>query len=450
MRIQAVNKREERRTSRRVLVLDADPARATALSNRLEYLDYTPVLAHSEQSADPITFESGIAAVVGSIGPNKRTQQSLERLSQSQPGIPILLLDDTAGHRSDVPSLSGHPVWKVEHPLRHSQVRRLLKRAKRYSGEERRHRITGNSQSVRRVRELIEQVADFDTNVLITGDSGTGKELVARTIHELSDRSDMPFVPINCGAIPEELLESELFGHKKGAFTGAISDRIGRFALAEGGTLFLDEIGDMCLSMQVKLLRVLQERCFERVGSNKSESCDCRIIAATHCDLPAAVATGDFREDLFYRLNVFPIEMPCLKKRVSDLPALFDELLVRIHGQSESELRLSPAALQALAGYSWPGNIRELSNLVERLAILKPDGEVRLEDLPSKIRESSQPVPANVQSFVGADLKAHLRAVEQDLIQQAMESSGGVTAKAARLLGMQRTTLVEKLARQQA
>jgi sigma-54 specific flagellar transcriptional regulator A len=444
--MQAVTEREADRAAGRVLVLEADPDRATALANRLKYLDYEPVFVDQPESADGA---AKIAALVGSIGPKPQIRDRLRELFDKHPGIPILLLSDDADERSEAPEFAGHPVWKLEVPVRHAQISRLLRRAKRYSGEERRHRITGSSQPVRRVRELIEKVADFDTNVLITGESGTGKELVARAIHDLSERADKPFVPINCGAIPEELLESELFGHKKGAFTGAISDRVGRFTLAEGGTIFLDEIGDMGLSMQVKLLRVLQERSFERVGSNKSQPCNVRIVAATHCDLPSAVAKGDFREDLFYRLNVFPIEMPCLKKRIGDLPALFDELLTRFHRDGESQLRLSPAALQVLAGYDWPGNIRELSNLVERLAIVKPTGEVQVKDLPARIRESSNTMPSDSPAFFGADLRAYLKSVEKDLIQQAMDLSDGVAAKAARLLGMQRTTLVEKLSREQ-
>jgi sigma-54 specific flagellar transcriptional regulator A len=310
---------------------------------------------------------------------------------------------------------------------------------------------------------LIEQVADFDTNVLITGESGTGKELVARTIHDMSNRADMPFVPINCGAIPPDLLESELFGHEKGAFTGAVSARTGRFELAEGGTLFLDEIGDMSLPMQVKLLRVLQERSFERVGSNKTRKCNVRIIAATHRDLPVAITEAEFREDLYYRLNVFPIEMPPLYKRSSDLPQLLNELLVQHQGENAGGLRVTPAALATLANYAWPGNIRELSNLVERLAILYPTGEIGVEELPLKYRNASGDNTLSTETGqapgTGADasrqevdlsstsLKLHLQEIEQNLIREAMCEAGDVVAEAARLLRMQRTTLVEKLSK---
>ena len=294
-------------------------------------------------------------------------------------------------------------------------------------------------------------MADFDTNVLVTGQSGTGKELVARTIHELSDRADMPFVPLNCGAIPPDLLESELFGHEKGAFTGAIASRTGRFELAEGGTLFLDEIGDMSLPMQVKLLRVLQERTFERVGSGKTQKCNVRIVAATHRDLPQAVADGEFREDLFYRLNVFPIEMPPLYKRVSDLPQLLNELFVSHDAEAGTDLRVTPAAVKVLANYPWPGNIRELSNLVERLAIIKPEGKIDVSDLPAKYRDTMSTPVAEINTvceamqLTEANLKEKLQQVEQDLIGQAMQASDGVVAKAARLLSMQHTTLVEKI-----
>jgi len=262
-------------------------------------------------------------------------------------------------------------------------------------------------------------------------------------------------VPINCGAIPAELLESELFGHEKGAFTGAVSARTGRFELAEGGTLFLDEIGDMSLDMQVKLLRVLQERCFERVGSNDTRACDVRIIAATHRNLTECSKNGKFREDLYYRLSVFPIEMPPLYKRVSDLPELLDELLIQHQGDAAGQLRFGEDARRALANYAWPGNIRELSNLVERLAILFPTGEIGLDDLPPKYCDAANACNKSVEEDVtvapetltGVSLKIHMQEIESNFIAKAMTESDGVVAGAARLLKMRRTTLVEKLAK---
>ena len=224
--------------------------------------------------------------------------------------------------------------------------------------------LVGNSRSIRGVRKLIEQVANSDANVLILGESGTGKEVVARNLHYNSNRREKPFVPVNCGAIPPDLLESELFGHEKGAFTGAISSRLGRFEMAKGGTLFLDEIGDMPLAMQVKLLRVLQERVFERVGSNKSIPADIRIIAATHHDLEKEIADGRFREDLYYRLNVFPIDMPPLRDRVEDIPLLINELITRMEHEQRGSVRFTTTAIAALCEYPWTGNVRELSNLI--------------------------------------------------------------------------------------
>ena len=429
-------------THGKVLVLDSDADRAADLCNRLRYLNYEPVVA---DAADDLAGD-GIAAVVGQVDA-KVPQDRLDELRKIRPRLPFLCL---AGNRDARQPESGIN-WSLDLPLRKSQLTRLLRRAERYQGLERRHRITGTSTSIRKVRELIEHVADFDTNVLVTGPSGTGKELVARTIHDLSDRADKPFVPINCGAIPADLLESELFGHEKGAFTGAVSDRTGRFELAEGGTLFLDEIGDMSLDMQVKLLRVLQERTFERVGSNKSQPCDVRIVAATHRDLPAAVEAAEFRADLFYRLNVFPIEMPPLYKRVSDLPQLLNELFIQHVGENAGAIRVSPRALQVLAGYDWPGNIRELSNLVERLAIIKPEGVIDVGDLPAKYRQAtaSENNDANhvaqAMQLSNANLKDQLQALEQDLIGQAMAAADGVVAQAAKLLNMRRTTLVEKI-----
>lgn len=326
-------------------------------------------------------------------------------------------------------------------------------------------KLVGSSAAINKVRHLIEQVAQVDANVLILGESGTGKEITAQSIHEHSHRSKGPFVPINCGAIPPELLESELFGHEKGAFTGAITARKGRFELAEGGTLFLDEIGDMPLAMQVKLLRVLQERKFERVGSNVSISADVRVIAATHRNLEEAIANGTFREDLFYRLNVFPIVIPPLRKRIEDISILINELVLRLEKSGRPTARLMPDATKALCQYHWPGNIRELANMIERLSILYPNGIVNYQSLPNRYKvgesllvESGVMMQSNIKNSVIEavdlsidastscfDLKEHLVKTEITLITQALEDCQWVVARAAANLSMRRTTLVEKM-----
>jgi sigma-54 specific flagellar transcriptional regulator A len=305
----------------------------------------------------------------------------------------------------------------------------------------------GRSTAITELDLLMRQVARYDSTVLILGESGCGKELVARRIHALSARRDAPFVPVNCGAIPRELLESELFGHEKGAFTGAITARIGRFELADGGTLFLDEIGDMSVDMQVKLLRVLQERTFERVGSMEPRRVDVRILAATHRDLEARAADGEFREDLFFRLNVFPIRVPPLRERIEDLPALIGDLVRRGQAAGRPSIEFSETAIDCLKSYRWPGNVRELENLIERLSILFPDTRIEREDLPTAIgeRRRSGQVSAAFLPSGGLDLREHLGSIEKQLIRSALEQTDGTVAHAARLLKLRRTTLVEKL-----
>ena len=325
--------------------------------------------------------------------------------------------------------------------------------------------LVGTSKQVQLVRSMMAQVADKDVTVLIEGESGTGKEVVARNLHYYSDRREGPFVPVNCGAIPAELLESELFGHEKGAFTGAINARAGRFELAEGGTLFLDEIGDMPLHMQVKILRVLQEKSYERVGGNKTFSTNVRIVAATHRDLEKMIADGAFREDLYYRLNVFPIEMPSLRERSEDIPLLINELVRRMESENRGNIRFSSSAIISLCRHPWPGNVRELANLVERMAIMRPNSVVGVSDLPAKYQhlesdnefeqlaisdEASEPSLAGVGDTVllpeqGLDLKEYIAELEQNLIQQALDNNSGVVARAADQLAIRRTTLVEKM-----
>jgi nitrogen regulation protein NR(I) len=332
--------------------------------------------------------------------------------------------------------------------------------------------LVGDSSSMQVVYELIEKIADTDSTVLITGDSGTGKELIAKTIHfnNLS-RAGGPFVPLNCAAIPKELLESELFGHERGAFTGAINTRIGRFEMAQGGTLFLDEVGELDPSLQVKLLRILQEREFERVGGVKTIKVDVRILAATNKDLENVTKEGKFREDLFYRLNVLPLHLPPLRQRVEDITLLTAHFVEEFSQKRKREpFTFSSDAMYCLLKYHWPGNVRELENLIERLTILVSNKVVTVEDLPEKFHQLilvdmeraggtlTQPdqtaltsMPASLKHGAmefgddGIDLNAMVSSLERNLIMQALEKARGVRSKAAQLLRLNRTTLLEKM-----
>ena len=342
-------------------------------------------------------------------------------------------------------------------------------------------RLVGVSDAIQDVRSLVTKVAPTDATVLLQGESGTGKEVIARLVHDCSERADGPFIPVNCGAIPAELLESELFGHEKGAFTGAIAARKGRFELAEGGTLFLDEIGDMPYDMQVKLLRVLQERTFERVGGGKAIKSNVRVIAATHQHLEQHVEDGKFRMDLYYRLNVFPLDVPALRDRTADIAGLAQRFIDSFAEQGRGLIRLEADAMAHLRLYPWPGNVRELGNLIERLIILHTDRAVFAADLPAKYQSAelvvaarpvdieplvdqlpteepedltalfaeapTSPVAPPTPSFIDEpiDLKQHMADTERALIIAALEQTDWVNAHAAKLLTLQRTTLVEKM-----
>ncbi len=326
--------------------------------------------------------------------------------------------------------------------------------------------LIGVSLPMQKVYSMIEKIADTESTVLITGESGTGKEVVARTIHYNSSRSQGPFVPLNCAAIPKDLLESELFGHEKGAFTGAVNTRIGRFELANNGTIFLDEIGELHPSLQVKILRVLQEREFERVGGIKTVKVDVRILAATNKDLEKAVHEGSFREDLFYRLNVIPVHLPPLRKRKEDIPILIDHFMNIFCKKKKKDLLKVPAeTMECFLSYRWSGNVRELENLIERIVILNDTGMVMVEDLPERFHvdrsekgratashqadQGHEYLPSASSGMVlpadGIDMNEVLDDLEKGLILQALDRSGGVKKKAAELLGLNRTTLLEKL-----
>ena len=463
-------------SSEQILVIDSDSERAQYLRTVLEFVDQDVVLADSEEGLlDSLENPYQVAGIiVGATADRQRLLRILGDLRQRAPKLPVAIAhgrDDTQSMTEDV---AAGIIGYLPVPSRFSVVSNVLHKAQIFKEShtvdaakrpvELFRSLVGNSRAMQVVRQLIQQVADSDANVLITGESGTGKEVVARNIHYHSGRRNKPFVPINCGAIPPDLLESELFGHEKGAFTGAINSRQGRFEMAHGGTLFLDEIGDMPLAMQVKLLRVLQERQFERVGGNRIINIDVRVISATHRNLDEAIREERFREDLYYRLNVFPIEMPPLRDRLEDLPLLINELIARIEHEKRGSVRVSPASMMALCQYAWPGNVRELANLIERLAILYPYGVVEVGDLPDKFQigqtagPTEQPRVAEQQTVPeptyastprlpsqGMDLKEHLSQLECSLIKQALAESDGVVAHAARRLKMRRTTLVEKL-----
>ncbi|MBF0117909.1 MAG: sigma-54-dependent Fis family transcriptional regulator [Desulfobacterales bacterium] len=316
--------------------------------------------------------------------------------------------------------------------------------------------LIGKSPEIIKVFKTIKKVAKTDSTVLITGESGTGKELIARAIHFNSEKKEGPLIVINCGAIPGELLESELFGHEKGSFTGAHRTRIGRFEMAHGGTVFLDEIGDMSIHLQVKLLRVIQKQNFERVGGTKTIKVDSRIIAATNKDLALAIKEGTFREDLYYRLNVIPIKVPALRNRKEDIPILIDYFFSRLEERSREEeccrRVFSNESMEALKQYDWPGNIRELENMVERLSVLVDGNVINVEDLPDKITEISydktvafdQKGDASILEK-GIAFNEAIEKYERELILKALHHAKGVKAKAAELLKMNRTTLVEKI-----
>ena len=451
-----------------ILIVDTDLNRAESLKQLLEFIKYP---------ADTITPLKLVGLDNESLNPylaifttNDDSVRSffMEMNKKNKCVYPLVVLAQK--HELDEQKIVSHiPYIAALHfsPDYYS-LKQVLDNVKKHNKRERRlttrscQDLIGRSPAITFVNHMIEQVADTTASVLILGESGTGKEVIARNIHALSNRSDKPFIPINCGAIPFELLESELFGHEKGAFTGAISNRQGRFELAEGGVLFLDEIGDMPLSMQVKLLRVLQEHTFERVGSSRANKTNVRIIAATHRRLEELIEEGKFREDLYYRLNVFPIEIAPLRERREDIPLLISELVARIENNSRGSVRFTRQAINMLSQYDWPGNVRELANLIERLAILHPHDVVDVKELPAKyisgdvditnfehsVTDSSDKLEAGDLAELpqqGIDMKQHLTNIEISLIEQALNETNNVVARAANLLQMRRTTLVEKM-----
>ncbi|WP_286233283.1 sigma-54 dependent transcriptional regulator [Thalassotalea sediminis] len=475
-----------------ILVVDNDVARAEQLATILAFVGEHYECYAQDEIIDVLPRQQNTLTVIlcGEIS------DTIVELVKKHPTCPFLLHDVLDNQKlANFMNVIGN----VNTPLNYAQLTEMIHHCHQYHNKLPNHKIksagnsalfrslVGVSEPMQHVRFLIEQVASTQANVLILGESGTGKEVVARNIHNLSDRSKAPFVPVNCGAIPPDLLESELFGHEKGAFTGAISTRKGRFELAEGGTLFLDEIGDMPHPMQVKLLRVLQERTFERVGGAKSIKANVRVIAATHQNLEEMIKTNDFREDLYYRLNVFPIETPALRDRKEDIPLLLKELMSRFEHEQGQSVRFTERAIASLQEHAWAGNVRELSNLIERMIIMYNEQVVDVTELPFRYRhidaeeynpeypeelqereainelfagfeddedidddfsegfETDDTKQVNVLPEEGLNLKEYLADLEVALITQSLDKNDWVVARSAELLGMRRTTLVEKM-----
>lgn len=452
----------------KVLIVDSDDDRAKIFRQFLVFIKYKTTIIPLSKLTGMDTDALDQYGVIFAINDASVKQYFMDLNKRNKCQYPLVMLaerDDLDEQRvvAHLPFISA-----IDFNPDYFSLTQVLDQIRNHNKRERRltsrtcQSLIGRSPAVTYINHMIDQVANTTASVLILGESGTGKEVIARNIHANSNRRDKPFIPINCGAIPGDLLESELFGHEKGAFTGAISSRQGRFEMAEGGVIFLDEIGDMPLPMQVKLLRVLQERSYERVGSNQTIKTDVRVIAATHRRLESLIEEGKFREDLYYRLNVFPIDVPPLRERREDIPLLISELIERIENDKRGSVRLTRQAVAMLSQYDWPGNVRELANLIERLAILYPHDVVDARELPAKYQRedfeisSVNTVPTNETQLAesinlhhlpdgGIDMKKYLTDIEISLIEQALNESNNVVARAANLLHMRRTTLVEKM-----
>jgi len=457
---------------KQILVVDDEPNLRRVLSAQLERDGYDVHTAEDGVQALVVLGEHHIDLVITDLRmPRLDGMQLLRRVSALEDPMPVVMITAHGTVDTAVEALKTGAFDYITKPFDQDDVRTIVRKALRTQDlsqtEASRplaaapdgggYGIIGTSQGLRDLFTLLDRVADTPTTVLVTGESGTGKELVARALHENSSRRDKAFIKVNCAAIPRDLMESELFGHERGAFTGAVGSKPGRFELASGGTLFLDEIGSIPVEMQVKLLRALQESEFERVGGVKTISVDVRLVAATNSDLKKEIAAGTFREDLYYRLNVVPIRLPALRERSEDIPLLVEHFVKKFDARLNKQVSdIDPAALAVLSGYAWPGNIRELENVIER-AVLFCDGSVlRPSDLPPELGapEPGAPATPNTRDPAPApgpsdglkeQVKAAMNRLERELIVKALEQTGGNVTHAARLLKISRKGLQLKM-----
>lgn len=468
-----------------ILVVDDEPKLCDLLASALGQNDVQVFVAGNGLHALKVLEQEDIDLVISDWRmPGMDGPALLAEIKVRYPHVPVIVMTAYSTVKNAVQSMRNGAYDYIAKPFdidelditvaKALQFRDIMRDNARMRAELDEHAqfdsLVGDSPAFRKVLQAVDSVRDSSATILLTGESGTGKEMVARAIHKHGSRADKPFVAVNCAAIPEGLLESEMFGHRKGAFTGAVADRVGRFQQADKGTLFLDEVGDMPLALQAKILRALQERVIEPVGDPRERKVDVRVIAATNKNLLEAVANKEFREDLYYRLNVFPIEMAPLRERVEDIPLLMNELISRMEHEKRGSIRFNSAAIMSLCRHGWPGNVRELANLVERMAIMHPYGVIGVVELPKKFRyvddedeqlvdslrsdmEERVAINGHAPDFSntamlppeGLDLKDYLGNLEQGLIQQALDDANGIVARAAERLRIRRTTLVEKM-----
>ncbi|MBN2059008.1 MAG: sigma-54-dependent Fis family transcriptional regulator [Deltaproteobacteria bacterium] len=450
----------------KVLIADDEPKILEYLSELLTHEGFQVDTAKNGKTAiDKINEDYYDIALIDLNMPKVDGMEVLRHLAKKSPDSIGIILTGYATIKNAVEAMKSGAYDYLAKPVKMEEILMVINRSlefrhlkrenfalkKQLKSKYKFENFIGDSLQMNKVFRIIEKVADTDSTVLILGESGTGKELVARAIHYHSMRRDKPLIPVNCGAIPEELLESELFGHEKGAFTNAIKTRIGRFELSNGGTMFLDEIAEMSPHLQVKLLRVLQEQEFERLGGTKTIKCDIRVLAATNKDLDKLVTEGAFREDLYYRLKVIPISIPPLRERRSDIPLLIHHFLKMNTESRGKDIRgITKDTVKALTNYDWPGNVRELENTIERMVILADSDQLTLQDLPEKILQE-QPVNKSSSPVIpdsGFSLNNAINEYERLLILRALEKADWVKNRAAKLLNMNRTTLVEKIKKQ--
>ena len=446
----------------RILVVDDEESLREVLGIMLRREGYRVDLAADGAQADQQLLNQDYDLVISDIKmPRMGGMELLAKVKERTPETLMIMVTAFASTDEAVEAMKQGAYDYITKPFRNEEIRlvvqnalerKLLRQENRALKRELGQRgsfagLIGKSKPMQRVYDLIEKVAAGSVNVLVSGESGTGKELVARAIHFNSGRKEKPFVAINCGAIPENLLESELFGHEKGSFTGAIQQKAGLFEVAEGGTLFLDEIGELPPMMQVKLLRVLQERELRRVGGTRDIKIDVRLVAATNKDLANEVAAGRFREDLYYRINVVPLHLPPLRERRDDIPLLVEHFLKKLGGSEHSTV--TEGAMRRLLDYQWPGNIRELENAVERCVVLGHANELSEDCLPQNIQEGRGAAEGREFQLpaIGLDLDAYLGSIERDILLQALERTGGVRKKAAELLGISFRSIRYRLAK---